>query len=124
MVRLKRRQESIQNTGINKRKDLVMLIYNTTFQVSVDDARNLVVYLHEQYIPEAQKSGAMRNARLCRILSHRDEESECFSVQFEVEDTAVLHKWYTSEGAKLNNEIVKLFKNKVVGFPTIMEVIE
>ena len=101
-----------------------MLIYNTTFQVDASDAQNLVIYLHEKYIPEATKSGVMRNARMCRILSHRDNDSECFSVQFEVEDTAQLHKWYSSEGTQLNNEILKLFKNKVVGFPTMMEVIE
>ena len=101
-----------------------MLIYNTTFQVDASDAQNLVIYLHEKYIPEATKSGVMRNARMCRILSHRDNDSECFSVQFEVEDTAQLHKWYSSKGMQLNNEILKLFKNKVVGFPTMMEVIE
>lgn len=101
-----------------------MLIYNTTFQVDMDDAQNLVIYLHEKYIPEAMKSGVMKNARMCRILSHRDENSECFSVQMEVDDTAQLHKWYSSDGTRLNNEMMKLFKNRVVGFPTMMEVIE
>lgn len=101
-----------------------MLIYNTTFQVNVDDAQNLVIYLHEQYLPEAVKSGVMKNGRMCRILSHRDNDSECFSVQFEVEDTAQLHKWYSTDGVRLNNEMLKLFKNKVVGFPTMMEIIE
>ena len=101
-----------------------MLIYNTTFQVSMDDVQNLVIYLHEKYMPEATKSGIMKNARMCRILSHRDNESECFSVQFEVENTAQLHKWYSTDGTQLNNEMMKLFKNKVVGFPTMMEVIE
>ena len=101
-----------------------MLIYNTTFQVGIDDAQNLVIYLHEKYIPEAQASGVMKNARMCRILSHHDEESECFSVQFEVENTAQLHKWYASDGTRLNDEMLKLFKNKIVGFPTMMEVIE
>lgn len=103
---------------------LYMLIYNTTFQTDVQEAQNLVIYLHEKYIPEAQASGVMKNARLSRILSHRDADSECFSVQFEVEDTAQLHKWYSSDGMRLNNEMLKLFKNKVVGFPTMMEVIE
>lgn len=101
-----------------------MLIYNTTFQIDVEEAQNLVIFLHEKYIPEAQASGLMKNARMSRILSHKDEKSECFSVQFEVEDMAQLHKWYSSEGVKLNDELLKLFKNKVVGFPTMMEVIE
>lgn len=101
-----------------------MLIYNTTFQVSTDNAQHLVVYLHEKYIPEALHSGIMRHARMSRILSHRDPDSECFSVQFEVEDMALLHKWYSTDGVRLNNEMSKLFKNDAVSFPTMMEVIE
>lgn len=101
-----------------------MLIYNITYQVSVAEAQHLVVFLHEQFIPESLKSGIMKNPRMTRILSHRDEDSECFSVQFEVESTALLHKWYSTDGARLNDELLKLFDNNVVGFPTMMEVIE
>lgn len=100
-----------------------MLVYNTTYQVTNDEAQNLVIYLHEQFIPKAEESGEVKNPRLMRILSHKDPDSECFSLQFEVESTAILHKWYTSVGNKLNEELVKIFKDKVVGFPTMMEVI-
>ena len=44
-------------------------------------------------------------------------------MQFEVEDSATLHHWHQLQGAKLNEELVKIFKDKVVGFPTLMEVI-
>ncbi|MBR2630070.1 MAG: DUF4286 family protein [Bacteroidaceae bacterium] len=101
-----------------------MFIYNTTFQASIDDAQNLIIYLHEKYIPEAQQSGLMKNARMSRILSHRDEQSECFSVQFEAEEMSQIHQWYSSDGKRLNDELLELFNNQVVGFPTIMEVIE
>lgn len=101
-----------------------MLIYNTTFQVGIEDARNLVIYLHDNYIPQSEKSGIMKNGRLARILSHQDKDSECFSVQFEVESMALLHKWYASEAKQLNDYLLKLFENKVVGFPTMMEVID
>ena len=101
-----------------------MFIYNTTFQASIDDAQNLIIYLHEKYIPEAQQSGLMKNARMSRILSHRDEQSECFSVQFEAEEISQIHQWYSSDGKRLNDKLLELFNNQVVGFPTIMEVIE
>ena len=101
-----------------------MFIYNTTFQVGTAEAENLVVYLHEKYIPEATKSGVMKNARMSRVLSHRDNESECFTVQFEVESMAQLHKWYAATAVKMNEEMLKMFNNNVVGFPTMLEVIE
>lgn len=101
-----------------------MLIYNTTYQVDMNDARNFVIWLTECYIPEVEKNGKLNNARLTQILSHQDPDSECFSLQWEVEDSATLHRWHTEQGMLLNEEMMKIFKDKVVGFPTLMEVIK
>ena len=100
-----------------------MLIYNTTYHVEMGDARNFVIWLNECYIPEAEKSGELKNPRILRILSHQEQDSECFSVQWEVEDSSVLHHWHTTCGANLNEELKKTFKDKEIGFPTLMEVI-
>ena len=100
-----------------------MLIYNTTFHVEINDARNFVIWLNEYYIPEVEKSGELRNPRILRILSHKEQDSECFSLQWEVEDRAALHHWHTKQGMHLNEEMMKVFKDKIVGFPTLMEVI-
>ena len=101
-----------------------MLIYNTTYQIGIDDARNFVIWLTECYIPEAESSGLLRNPRLLQILSHKEPDTECFSLQWEVEDSAELHRWHTQQGMQLNKEMLKVFKDKVVGFPTLMEVIK
>ena len=101
-----------------------MLIYNTTFQVDVNDARNFVIWLTECYMPEVEKNGKLSHPRLTQILSHQEPQSECFSLQWEVEDSATLHRWHTEQGMKLNEEMMKVFKDKVVGFPTLMEVIK
>mgnify|MGYP003097286309 CR=1 FL=1 len=79
-----------------------MLIYNTTFQV--DDAvhDNFLIWIKENYIPEVQKHGTLKAPRICRILSHRHME----------------------QGVRLNDELTKIFKDKVVGFPTLMEIVE
>lgn len=37
-----------------------MLIYNTTYQTSIDDARNFVIWLSESYIPEVEKTGILQ----------------------------------------------------------------
>lgn len=38
-----------------------MLIYNTTYQTGIDDARNFVIWLSESYIPEVEKTGILQN---------------------------------------------------------------
>ena len=100
-----------------------MLIYNTTFQVDDEIVSNFLIWIKEHYIVEVEKTGDLKNPRLCRILSHRDEGSS-FSLQWEIEDSAALHRWHLEQGIKLNEEMTKIFKDKVVGFPTLMEVIE
>lgn len=100
-----------------------MLIYNTTYHVEADQEKLFLIWMHEFYLPEVAKTGMLKAPRLMRVLSHRDE-GECFSLQFEVESSALLHRWHQEQGMKLNEELVKLFRNKVVGFPTLMEVLE
>lgn len=101
-----------------------MLVYNTTYQVEIGDARNFVIWLSEFYIPEVEKHGALHSPRLTQILSHKEQDSECFSLQWEVEDPAALHRWHTQQGMKLNDEMLRIFKDKVVRFPTLMEIIK
>lgn len=100
-----------------------MLIYNTTYQVENDDARNFVIWLHEVYMPQVEENGLLKAPRLTRILTHKEEETECFSLQWEVEDTRILHQWHTAQGAALNAEMMHVFKDKVLAFSTLMEVI-
>ncbi|MBR2192488.1 MAG: DUF4286 family protein [Bacteroidaceae bacterium] len=100
-----------------------MIIYNTTYTVAQPEAQNFVIYVHEVMLPAALASGVVSQPRLLRILSHKDESTECFSLQFETEDTAALHRWYTDVGEKLNAEMLKVFTDRVIGFPTLMEVV-
>lgn len=100
-----------------------MLIYNTTFQVSDDVHDNFLIWIKEFYIQEVEKDGTLKSPRLCRILSHY-EDGESYSLQWEVSDSAALHRWHLGQGIRLNEELLRVFKDKVVGFPTLMEVIE
>lgn len=99
-----------------------MLIYNTTYQVDGDICDNFLIWLKEFYIPEAEKHGALKAPRLCRVLSHREEGSS-YTLQWEVESSSLLHRWHLEQGVPLTEELMKVFGDKVIGFPTLMEVI-
>ena len=47
-----------------------------------------------------------------------------FLLQWEVDDSTALHRWYVKQGEKLDGEITRIFKDNVLGFTTLMEVIE
>ena len=101
----------------------IMLIYNTTFHVEDEVLNNFLIWIKECYITEVKKQGTLKSPRLCKILSHHDE-GHSYSLQWEVENSAVLHHWHMEQGKHLHEELIKIFKDKVVGFPTLMEVIE
>ncbi len=101
-----------------------MLIYNTTYHIEEKSVKNFLIWLQEHFIPEILKTGMLSNPRLTEVLSNKEDGSSSFSLQLEVEDSKTLHAWYSQHGVKLNEEIVNIFKDDVVGFPTLLEVIE
>lgn len=100
-----------------------MLVYNTTYHIEEEQEKYFLIWMKEHYLPEVEKQGILHAPRIARILSHKEERSVCYSVQFEVENSAQLHHWHREQGVRLNEEMTNLFKDKVVGFPTLMEII-
>jgi hypothetical protein len=53
-----------------------------------------------------------------------EDKTNSFSLQFTVENVDVLEKWYHKQGAQLLHELETTFGQKVVGFTTIMTVMD
>ncbi len=98
-----------------------MLVYNTTYTMPIKDAREFVIWVHQVMLPKISNDGALKAPRLLRILTHKDSETECFGLQFNVEDSSLLHKWYVRQGQQLTEELQKIFDKRIIGFSTIME---
>ena len=98
-----------------------MIIYNTTYTMPVSDVRNFVIWLRQSMLPRVEADQTLVDARLMRVLSHHDEQSECFSLQFAVADTATLHQWFVRQGQALAAELQKTFEGRIIGFSTLME---
>ena len=100
-----------------------MLLYNTTYHVVSSEEEHFLIWINEAVLPEIIAEGHLKNPRLLRVLSHKEPDSACFSLQWEVESSSVLHQWHLSMGMKLNEQIVAIFKDKVIGIPTLMEIL-
>ena len=81
-------------------------------------------YLKLSYIPKAAASGHLSEPCLRRIMNSENDEGESFSVQFCTKDISTLNDWIRKEGAALQQELVKRYSNKIVGFSTLLEDIE
>lgn len=101
-----------------------MIVFNTTYNVSNDKAVAFIKWLRSRYVPYAIESGQLKEARLAHLMVESDGQTNSFSLQFTVENVDVLEKWYHSHGAELVHELEQTFGQKVVGFTTIMTVME
>ncbi len=101
-----------------------MLIYNTTYHIEENLAKNFLIWIKEVYLPEVEKRALLRSPRILHILNFKEQDSCSYSVQFEVDNSADLHRWHIEKGTTMHDELMKLFKDKVVAFSTLMEVVE
>ncbi len=100
-----------------------MLIYNTTYHLEEKDENNFVIWVKESYIPKVLELKMLMNPRFCKVLSHKDD-GVSFSLQWEVESSEILHRWYREQGNQMSVELTSVFKDRLVGFSTILEIVE
>ncbi len=98
-----------------------MIIYNTTFHIHQDILDECLAYLKSDYIPKAARSGILRTPRLRRVLQSANEEGESYSVQFHADDIDSLNRWIREEGAALQQALINRYREKIVGFSTLLE---
>ncbi len=101
-----------------------MLIYNTTFHLHQDVEENFLIWLKEVHIPEVEKEDVLRNPRICKILSHAEPGESTYALQWEVDSPAELHRWQMSQGSFAKDQVQKIFNEKVLGFETLMRIVE
>lgn len=101
-----------------------MIIYNTTYNSDNSVAVAFIKWLRTRFIPQAIQSGDLKEPRLAHLMVENDGKSNSFSLQFTVENVDTLEKWYKEFGAELIREMECSFNQKVVGFTTIMTVMD
>lgn len=102
-----------------------MIIYNTTYHVELSVVDGFIDWIKEYYTPVAIKSGVLSAPRLSLIMvSEEGDTHKSYSLQFECDSVDHLQAWYGSDGAALVAALEAKFAQKVVGFSTIMNVID
>ena len=103
-----------------------MIVFNTTFHVDAAAHEEFVAYMLRVFLPTAVSSGDLTSPRLSRIFSDRGKEEEMgfsYAMEFKVADSDTLEKWMKKERVKVITPLMEKFREKVVGFSTMMEII-
>ncbi|MCC8094195.1 MAG: DUF4286 family protein [Tannerellaceae bacterium] len=101
-----------------------MIVYNITFHIDKTVLEEALTYLKSSYIPRAAASGFLLRPCLRRVMHTPDEERASYAVQFHTKNMDTLEYWIEREGRLMQEELVRRFGNKVVGFTTLLEEIE
>lgn len=101
-----------------------MIIYNTTFHIANEVSMEGIEYLKKRYIPQATAGGLLNRPRMSRVLGTGNDDGESISVQFHVENIAVLDSWLKQEGKVLHQALINKFGSRMAGFSTLLEEID
>lgn len=101
-----------------------MIIFNTTYHVDDRVLADFITYLREEFVPKAIQDKEMTNPRLTRVMTHEPQEGSSLALQFEIRELEKLDEWYEEIGDSLNEDMIARFGSQVVGFSTLMELIE
>lgn len=101
-----------------------MIIFNTTYHASNSIKDLFINWLKEIYIPTALHREELSEPQLCRVMTENENEGVSYSLQFHVKDMDILSHWYTETGEDLACALTQKFKDQVVGFTTLLEIIE
>lgn len=118
-------KENRLHPGIIFSKFAAMIIFNTTYSVSAVEEARFMSWLRDDYIPDATRSGELTLPQLTKIMAQEEgSDSHSYSLQFHASSVGVLNGWYEATGRAKAEEIMRKFGDKVVGFHTVMEIME
>ncbi len=100
-----------------------MIVFNTTFHVEAALQEEFVEYMLAVFIPGATRSGLLTSPRLARVFGEEGGEGHSYAMEFSAVDLAALERWNSEESQQVVTPLLEKFKEKVVGFSTVMQTI-
>lgn len=101
-----------------------MIIYNTTFHVNDEVEKMFLDFIRLQYVPLAIADGIMKQPVLSRVMGSAHDGGTSYALQMQAESVKELQKWCLTTGKTLSTRITTHFGSSVVGFTTMMDVID
>jgi len=101
-----------------------MIIYNTTYQIEASILEDVLYWFKSSLIPKIMDDGTLTSVRLLRVMVNEKEMGHCYSLQFNVSNEDLLNDWFSRCGSKILSEINLKYQSKVLGFTTLLEVID
>ncbi len=99
-----------------------MIVHNITFCADRSLAGELLLWLREAYMPRAEEAG-LEVMMLSRVMGSPDPATESYALQLGATGLATVKAWTKGGGARLAAEAAAIWGDRVVMFPTNLQVL-
>lgn len=103
-----------------------MHIYNITFTLEKELEQEIISWLREEFIPRSVTADGeyFGSAELLRVGHTLEPGTASLALHLRTDDAANIDDWYADRGCVLFDAMLKRWPERVVYFPTLLEVIE
>ncbi len=105
------------------KKDIFMIIFNTTYLVSFDAHDTWLRWISSRHIPFMLKNSLFKDPRLFKVLVD-EEHGVTYSLQFASPDMAAMQNWQEKHKNEMEADLRDTFGESVMFFSTLLEEIE
>lgn len=100
-----------------------MIIYNVTSNIDPSISDQWLTWIKE-HIPHVLATGHFTEAKLTKVLVEDQDGNVTYSVQYRAKSHEALAMYYKNDAARLRQEGLQIFGDKVLSFRTELEVID
>ncbi len=100
-----------------------MILYNLTIKIENDIHEEWIKWMQEEFIPQALKTDTFSDHRFCRLLGLQEMDGITYALQLFCQNIETLQDFQQHEEQALQRTLVEKYPNRLVFFPTAMEVL-
>ena len=100
-----------------------MIVYNITIHVSWTINNEWLRWMQEIHIPKILATGCFFEYRILKLLEINEDEGPTYAVQFHTLTTGNYQRFIDQHEAYLRKQLHEKWKEHVVTFSTLMEVL-
>ena len=96
-------------------------LYNVTVGVDKEIELEWLQWMKDYYLPKAMNSGAFIEQKIYKVLTHEDEGSVSYSIQYFSDAIEKIVFFLNNDGKMLVEELRLKYKDKHVVFNTLLQ---
>ena len=101
-----------------------MVIYNITTHVESSIEESWLKWMKEKHLPEMLATKKFKTAKIFKIINENDKGGVSYAAQYQCDNKITLEQYLNDFAAKLREDSVNKFGDRILSFRTELELIE